>query len=65
MIGINDLPSEMVKFMLQNQNYKDLRKCAPRVGTLTEDIIWSMTSLPYWLTYCLHCSEERRGGGVD
>lgn len=40
--------------------YADMRKCRwrPRVGTLTMDMSWSTTSLPYWLTYSLHCSEE-------
>lgn len=39
--------------------YKDVRKCE---GTLTMVMSWSTTSLPYWLTYSLHCSEEAGGG---
>lgn len=40
--------------------YKDMRKCE---GTLTMVMSWSTTSLPYWLTYSLHCSEEAGVGG--
>lgn len=37
--------------------YKDVRKCE---GALTMVMSWSTTSLPYWPTYSLHCSEEAR-----
>lgn len=54
------MTKESNKGLSMQMIYTDMRKCTwrLRVGMLTIDISWSTTSLPYWLTYSLHCSEE-------